>query len=82
MREGERGESVQYRPREGSSMRDDLIDLLKKILKTNAGPDFLPALEQKDLETLIAIIRDRIDQEKIVSMSADSYFSPVHYIFW
>ena len=45
-------------------MKDVLVDLLKKILQTNADLDFLSDLEQKDLETLIAVIRDRIDQEK------------------
>jgi hypothetical protein len=45
-------------------MKDDLIDLLKKILQTNVNLDFLSDLEQKDLETLIAVIRDWIDQEK------------------
>ena len=45
-------------------MKDDLIDLLKKILRSNADMDFLADLEQKDLEILIAVIRDRIDQEK------------------
>jgi hypothetical protein len=45
-------------------MKDDLVDLLKKILQTNVNLDFLADLEQKDLETLIAVIRDRIDQEK------------------
>ena len=45
-------------------MKDDLVDLLKKILQTNVNLDFLSDLEQKDLETLIAVIRDRIDKEK------------------
>jgi len=45
-------------------MKDDLVDLLKKILQPNVNLDFLSELEQKDLETLIAVIRDRIDQEK------------------
>jgi hypothetical protein len=45
-------------------MKDDLIVLLKKILQTNVNLDFLSDLEQKDLETLIAVIRDWIDQEK------------------
>ncbi len=45
-------------------MKDDLVELLKKILQTNVNLDFLSGLEQKDLETLIAVIRDRIDQEK------------------
>ncbi len=45
-------------------MKDDLVELLKKILQRNVNLDFLSDLEQKDLETLIAVIRDRIDQEK------------------
>ncbi len=45
-------------------MKDDLIDLLKKILETDVNLDFVSDLEYKDLETLIAVIRDRIDQEK------------------
>ncbi len=45
-------------------MKDDVIDLLKKILGTNVNLNFLSDLDQKDLETLIAVIRDRIDQEK------------------
>ncbi len=49
---------------EGGHMKDDLIDLLKKILETNVNLDFLSDLEQTDLKTLIAVIRDRIDQEK------------------
>jgi len=55
---------IKYNLREVGSMKDDLIDLLKKILRTNADLDYLADLEQKDLETLIAVIRDRIDQEK------------------
>ncbi len=45
-------------------MKEDLVDLLKKILQTNVNLDFLSDLEQESLETLIAVIRDRIDQEK------------------
>ena len=45
-------------------MKEDLIDLLTKILRTSVDLDFLSELEQKDLETLIAVIRDRIEQEK------------------
>ncbi len=45
-------------------MNGDLVGLLKKILETNADLDFLSELKQKDLETLIAVIRDRIEREK------------------
>jgi hypothetical protein len=44
--------------------KEKLVALLKKILKTEANLDFLSSLESKDLETLIACIRDRIEKEK------------------
>ena len=44
--------------------KEDLVDLLRKILKTQANLDFLSDLGQQELETLIACIRDRIEQEK------------------
>jgi hypothetical protein len=44
--------------------REKLVALVKKILKTEADLDFLSALASKDLETLVACIRDRIEQEK------------------
>ena len=43
---------------------EKLVALLKKILKTNVDLDFLSELGPKELETLIACIRDRIEQEK------------------
>ena len=44
--------------------KEDLVDLLRKILKTDASLDFLSKLEPEELETLIACIRDRIEQKK------------------
>ena len=44
--------------------KEDLVDLLKKILKTDASLDFLSKLEPEEIETLIACIRDRIEQKK------------------
>ena len=44
--------------------KEDLVDLLRKILSTDADLDFLSDLGQRELETLIACIRDRIEQEK------------------
>lgn len=44
--------------------KEDLVDLLRKILNTEADLNFLSDLEQRELETLIACIRDRIEQEK------------------
>jgi len=44
--------------------KEDLVNLLRKILRTEADLDFLLALESRDLKTLIACIRDRIEQKK------------------
>jgi hypothetical protein len=44
--------------------KEDLVDLLRKILGTDADLDFLSDLGQRELETLIACIRGRIEQEK------------------
>lgn len=44
--------------------KEDLVDLLKKILNTGADLDFLSDLGQRELETLIACVRDWIEQEK------------------
>ncbi len=44
--------------------KEELISLLRKILKTDSSLDFLPKLEQADLEKLIVVIRDRIEMEK------------------
>jgi len=42
--------------------KDDLIKILQKILKTDATLDFLKKLEDKEIETLVACIRDKVDQ--------------------
>jgi hypothetical protein len=44
--------------------KEKLVDLLRKILKTDASLDFLSKLGPGELETLIACIRDRIEHEK------------------
>ena len=44
--------------------KKDLIEILKKLLKTRANLDFLLKLEHKELEMLVAIMRDRLEQEK------------------
>ena len=44
--------------------KEDLVNVLRKVLKTNASLDFLSKLEPEELETLIACIRDRVEQEK------------------
>jgi len=39
-----------------------LIDILRKLLNTDAELDFLLRLSAKDLETLVACVRGRVDQ--------------------
>ncbi len=39
-----------------------LLEIIKKLLKTNTDLSFLLALPEKDLKTLVGCIRDRLDQ--------------------
>jgi len=40
--------------------KDKLIEILKKLLKTDAELGFLSQLKQAELELLIACVRDRV----------------------
>jgi hypothetical protein len=40
---------------------EDLVDLIKRVLKTDVNLDFLLELNPKDFEILVACIRARID---------------------
>ena len=39
-----------------------LLEIIKKLLKTNTDISFLLTLPEKDLKTLVGCIRDRLDQ--------------------
>ena len=39
-----------------------LIEILRKVLETDADLDFLLKLTHEDLETLVACVRGRVDQ--------------------
>ena len=41
--------------------KQEWIDLIRRILKTNADLDFLLRLEPMEIETLIACIRERVE---------------------
>ncbi|MDY7035234.1 MAG: hypothetical protein SV375_03585 [Thermodesulfobacteriota bacterium] len=41
--------------------KEKLIEKIKEILRTDIDMEFLLELKKKDLETLIACIRDRVD---------------------
>ena len=41
--------------------KEELIEILKRVLKTDTDIDFLLKLDESELETLVAVIRDRIE---------------------
>ncbi len=40
----------------------ELIKIIQKVLETDATLDFLRKLEEKEIETLVACVRDKVDQ--------------------
>ncbi|MBW1780010.1 MAG: hypothetical protein JRL30_04665 [Deltaproteobacteria bacterium] len=40
----------------------ELIKILKKVLETDVELGFLRKLEEKEIETLVACVRDKVDQ--------------------
>jgi hypothetical protein len=42
--------------------KDKLVEIIQDLLKTDHELSFLKELKKEDLETLVACIRDRIDQ--------------------
>ena len=40
----------------------ELIKIIQKVLETDAALDFLRKLEEKEIETLVACVRDKVDQ--------------------
>ena len=44
--------------------KNELIEILQKLLKTDTDLDFLRQLAEEQLETLVACVRSRLDQEK------------------
>ncbi|MBC8176221.1 MAG: hypothetical protein H8E19_02365 [Deltaproteobacteria bacterium] len=41
---------------------DELIRILEKVLETEVTLDFLKKLEEKEIETLVACVRSKVDQ--------------------
>ncbi|HUN55205.1 MAG TPA: hypothetical protein VMU29_08630 [Smithella sp.] len=41
--------------------KTELLEIIKKLLKTDVDLDFLLNLPESDLETLVVCIRDRFD---------------------
>ena len=44
--------------------KDDLIKVIKRILKTDTDLSFLNQLKKSELETVVACIRDAVDNNK------------------
>jgi hypothetical protein len=44
--------------------KNDIMDKLLKLLQTDRDMDFLLALEEKDLTTLLVALRERMEQMK------------------
>ena len=42
--------------------KTELLEIIKKLLKTEVDLDFLLSLPESDLETLMVCIRERVDQ--------------------
>ncbi len=42
--------------------KEELLEIIKKLLKTNTELKFLLHLDDEELRTLVACIRDRVDQ--------------------
>ena len=42
--------------------KEDLIGIIQKVLKSDADLSFLLKLKKTELETLVACIRDRVEQ--------------------
>ena len=53
--------------RHGNTIMDktELLEIIKKILKTDVDLDFLLDFPESDLETLVVCIRERFDQLSI-----------------
>jgi len=48
----------------GELTKNDLLEMLRKILQTDRDMNFLLLLDEKDLTTLLVVIRERIENMK------------------
>ena len=42
--------------------KEELVKILKGLLKTETDLDFLLELKKEDLESLVAVVRDRLEE--------------------
>jgi hypothetical protein len=60
---GERDDKEQLKGLEEHMTKEDLLTILKKLLRTERSLDFLNGLDEEDVRTLIVCIRDRLERE-------------------
>jgi len=48
----------------GDLTKNDLLEMLRKILQTDRDMNFLLSLDDKDLTTLLVVVRERIENMK------------------
>jgi hypothetical protein len=56
------GPEVKRKKSEEILTKDRLIEIVRGLLQTNADLGFLLKMDQSELETLVACIRDRVDR--------------------
>jgi hypothetical protein len=54
--------SLEWGRQEMDMTNEELVKKIKELLKTDANLEFLLGLKRKELETLVACIRGRVDQ--------------------
>ncbi len=54
-----RGGDVQYSEQ---MTKEQLVEIIKKLLETDSGLDFLSKLSKSELETLVADVRNRVEK--------------------
>jgi hypothetical protein len=47
---------------EANMPKEELVEKIRELLKTDNNLNFLLELKKEDLESLVACIRDRVDQ--------------------
>ena len=56
-----RTDEKKFNHEENIMKKTELLEIIKKLLKTDVNLDFLLNLPESDLETLVVCIRERLD---------------------
>jgi mevalonate kinase len=55
-----RGDAIFFEVLEARMTKEELVEKIKELLKTNNDLDFLLGLKKEEIERLVACIRDRV----------------------